>query len=49
MKYIYLGYFDKGERDMTEGELDECFEYVDHLRANGHFTVEKRFSLRKPP
>jgi len=22
---------------MTEGELDECFEYADHLRANGHF------------
>jgi len=37
MKYICLGYFEKGKRGMTEGELDECFEYADHLRANGHF------------
>ena len=36
MKYIRLD-FGKGEREMTGGELDECFEYVDHLRANGHF------------
>ena len=54
MKYICLGYFDKGKREgMTEGEqhamFDTCFEYDDHLRANGIGLVEKRFSLRKPP
>jgi hypothetical protein len=43
MKYICLGYYDKGKFDgMTEGEqrvmFDTCFEYDDHLRANGHFT-----------
>ena len=42
MKYICLGYYDKGKFDgMTEGErnamYDECFEYDEHLRANGHF------------
>ena len=42
MKYICLGYYDKGKFDgMTEAEqhamFDECFEYDDHLRANGHF------------
>jgi hypothetical protein len=42
MKYICLGYYDKGKFDgMTEGEqnamFDACFEYDDHLRANGHF------------
>ena len=42
MKYICLGYYDKGKFDgMTEGEqhamFDTCFEYDDHLRANGHF------------
>lgn len=42
MKYICLGYFDKGKHEaMTEGELqamfDICFEYDDHLRANGHW------------
>jgi hypothetical protein len=44
MKYIFLGYYDKGKHDaMTEGErnamFDECFEYDDHLRANGHFAA----------
>ena len=43
MKYVCLGYYDKGKFDgMTEGEqhamFDTCFEYDDHLRANGHFT-----------
>jgi hypothetical protein len=43
MKYVCLGYYDKGKFDgMTEGEregmFDACFEYDDHLRANGHFT-----------
>ena len=42
MKYICLGYYDKGKHDrMAEDEknsmFDECFEYDDHLRANGHF------------
>jgi hypothetical protein len=42
MKYICLGYYDKGKVDgMTEGEqqamFDACFEYDDHLRANGNF------------
>ena len=41
MKYICLGYYDKGKFDaMTEAErsamFDACFEYDDHLRANGH-------------
>jgi hypothetical protein len=40
-----LGYYDKGKHDrMTEGEknamFDECFEYDDYLRANGHFVGE---------
>ena len=43
MKYICLGYYDKGKFDgMSEGErhamFDTCFEYDDHLRPNGHFT-----------
>ena len=42
MKYICLGYYDKGKFDaMTESErnamFDRCFEYDDHLRANGHW------------
>jgi hypothetical protein len=42
MKYICLGYYDKGKHEsMTQGErdamFDKCFEYDDHLRANGHF------------
>jgi hypothetical protein len=42
MKYICLGYYDKGKHEgMTEGEqqemFDECFQYDDHLRANEHF------------
>ncbi len=42
MKYIVLGYMEKGkfeaksEREREE-MFDECFEYDDHLRANGHF------------
>ena len=45
MKYICLGYYDKGKFDgMTEAErnamFDECFEYDDHLRANGLVTAE---------
>jgi len=42
MKYICLGYYDKGKHEaMTEDEqhamFDTCFEYDDHLRANGHW------------
>src|ERR1700744_5859460 len=41
MKYICLGYYDKGKFDaLPEAErnamFDTCFEYDDHLRANGH-------------
>jgi hypothetical protein len=44
MKYICLGYIEPGKfEDMTEDEqhamLDECFDYDDHLRANGHFAA----------
>jgi hypothetical protein len=42
MKYICLGYYEKEKHEaMTEGEknamFDSCFEYDDHLRANGHW------------
>ena len=42
MKYICLGYYDKGKFDgMTDAErnamFDTCFEYDDHLRADGHW------------
>jgi len=42
MKYVCLGYYNKGKHEaMTEAEqhemFDSCFEYDDHLRANGHF------------
>jgi hypothetical protein len=45
MKYICLGYLEPGKFEgMTEDELhatlDECFEYNDHLRANGHLVGE---------
>ncbi len=45
MKYICLGYMEKGKFEgMTEGEqhamYDECLEYGDHLRANGHVAAE---------
>jgi len=38
-----LGYYDKGKFDaMTETErnamFDSCFDYDDHLRANGHWS-----------
>src|SRR5206468_12377791 len=41
MKYICLGYYDKAKFDaMPETErnamFDTCFDYDDHLRANGH-------------
>src|SRR3989441_5255479 len=45
MKYICLGYMEPGKFEgMTEAErhatFDECFEYNDHLRANGHVAAE---------
>jgi hypothetical protein len=41
MKYICLGYYDKSKFDGMTGDernamFDTCFEYDDHLRANGH-------------
>src|ERR1700757_2349986 len=45
MKYICLGYIEPGKFEgMTEDErhrtFDICFEYNDHLRANGHLVAE---------
>jgi len=42
MKYICFGYYDKAKFEgMTESErnamFDTCFEYDDHLRANGNW------------
>jgi hypothetical protein len=42
MKYLCFGYYDKDKFDgMTESErntmFDRCFEYDDHLRANGNW------------
>jgi hypothetical protein len=42
MKYICLGYYEPAKHaSMTEDErnamFDECFDYDDYLRANGHF------------
>ena len=42
MKYICLGYYNKAQFDgLPENErnsmFDACFEYDDHLRANGHW------------
>ena len=44
MKYICLGYCEPGLlAGMTEDErhamFDDCFEYDDHLRANGHWVA----------
>jgi hypothetical protein len=46
MKYICLGYYEPAKHAaMTEEErnamFDECFEYNDHLRANGHVVAEE--------
>jgi hypothetical protein len=45
MKYVCLGYYDRDKHEArTEAEkhamFDECFEYGDHLRANGHVVAE---------
>ena len=42
MKYICFGYYDKAKFEaMAESErnaiFDACFDYDDHLRANGHW------------
>jgi len=42
MKYLCLGYYDKVKFDaLPESErnamFDACFEYDEHLRANGHW------------
>ncbi len=44
MKYICLGYIQPGKfENLTDNErhamLDECFDYDDNLRANGHFAA----------
>ena len=51
MKYVCLGYYDPAKHAaMTEDErnamFDACFEYDDHLRANGH--VAAAASLQPP-
>jgi len=45
MKYLCLGYIEPGKFEgLAENEqhamLDDCFEYNDHLRANGHLVAE---------
>ena len=47
MKYICLGYYDKGKFDgMSEAErnamFDTCFEYDDHLRCQPTFWWRRR-------
>ena len=42
MKFICLGYYNEGKfNGMTESQrnamFDTCFDYDDHLRANGHW------------
>jgi hypothetical protein len=42
MKYVCFGYYDEGKfNSLTEAEqngmFDTCFDYDDHLRANGHW------------
>ena len=42
MKYICLGYYEKPKHDALpetdrNAMFDTCFEYDDHLRANGHW------------
>jgi hypothetical protein len=42
MKYICLGYYQPAKNaamteDERNGMFDACFEYDDHLRANGHW------------
>jgi hypothetical protein len=42
MKYICLGYYEPAKhaamtKDERNAMFDECFDYDDHLRANGHW------------
>ena len=42
MKFVCLGYIEPGKLESMppserHGMLDECFDYDDRLRANGHF------------
>lgn len=42
MKYVCLGYYDKEKHEaLSESDrnamFDTCFDYDDHLRANGHW------------
>ena len=51
MKYICLAYIQPGKfENMTENErhamLDECFDYDDQLRANGHFAAGEALEPR---
>jgi len=44
MKYLLMSYlgtlnFEGMTEDERNAMADECFEYDDHLRANGHFPV----------
>jgi hypothetical protein len=45
MKYMCLGYLEPGKfermgEDERNAVFDECFEYNDYLRANGHVVAE---------
>jgi hypothetical protein len=45
MKYICLGYIEPGKfegmtKDERHATFDECFEYNDHLRANGYLVSD---------
>ena len=45
MKYICLGYYEPAKHaamteDARNAMFDECFEYDDYLRANGHVVAE---------
>ena len=51
MKYICLGYIQPGKfENMSENEghamLNECFNYDDELRANGHFAAGEALQPR---
>jgi hypothetical protein len=51
MKYVWMGYYEPAKHArMTEDErhamFDECLDYDDHLRANGHF--DKGIALQPP-
>lgn len=44
MKYLLLSYigtlkFEEMTEDEQNAMVDECFEYDDYLRANGHFPI----------